>query len=84
MGRSKRLVYYLFRGVFINQINNSNTMNRKEEINAYLKELRLGDKLEWLFIKTGIKALVKFVYPNCGCDRRKEELNDLQIKIKRK
>jgi hypothetical protein len=59
-------------------------MNRKQELNAYLKELRLGDKLEWIFRKTGIKALVKFIYPDCGCDVRQEKLNDFQIKIKRK
>ena len=45
-------------------------------------ELKLGDKLEWLFRKTGIKWVVKKINPNCNCDKRQDKLN--QILIKRK
>jgi len=55
---------------------------RKDEIREYHAELKLGDKLEWLFRKTGIKAIVKWINPNCKCDARQESLN--RIKIKRK
>lgn len=48
----------------------------------YLQEMKLGDKLEWLFIKTGIKWLVKKIYPNCKCEQRKNYLNEIQIKRK--
>ena len=46
------------------------------------KELKLGNKLEWLFKVTGIQWLVKKINPNCNCESRKEYLN--QITIKRK
>jgi len=46
--------------------------------------MKLGDKLEWLFKVTGIKWIVKKINPNCKCDSRKEKLNKLEIKIKRK
>lgn len=46
------------------------------------KELKLGNKLEWLFKWTGIQWLVKKINPNCNCESRKEYLN--QITIKRK
>jgi|TARA_B100001093_G_C26130914_1_gene719092 hypothetical protein len=47
--------------------------------------MKLGDKLEWLFKKTGIKWLVEKIvidllgYESCGCDKRKEKLNQLNI-----
>ena len=34
----------------------------------------LGDTIEWITTKTGIK---KIVPKNCGCDKRKEKLNKL-------
>lgn len=59
-----------------------------KELKAHHKEIRikLGDSLAFIFRITGIKALVKWIYPNCGCDRRQKKLNDFQIvyKIKRK
>jgi hypothetical protein len=47
--------------------------------------MKLGDKLEWLFKKTGIKWLVEKIvidllgYKDCGCDKRKDKLNQLNI-----
>jgi hypothetical protein len=55
----------------------------KKEIREYLKETRLGDRLEFIFKWTGIKWLVKQLYPNCNCDNRKDILNG-EYKIKRK
>jgi hypothetical protein len=58
---------------------------KREEFNDYMSELKLGDKLEWLFRVTGIKRIVKWINPNCNCDERKEKLNKFtEIKIKRK
>jgi len=66
--------------------------NLNEELKEYRRELKehhkkirikLGDALAFVFKVTGIKALVKWIYPNCGCDRRQEKLN-FEIKIKRK
>jgi hypothetical protein len=38
----------------------------------------LGDSLEWFTETTGIKAAVKFLAgEDCGCDKRKEKLNEL-------
>lgn len=61
-------------------------MTQKENYIMYLQEIRLGDKLEWLFRKTGVKWLVHKIHPNCGCDMRKNWLNGeaKEIKIKRK
>lgn len=53
-----------------------------QEFLDYWKELRWGDRLEWIFIKTGIKWIVKKINPNCNCERRKEYLNNIQIKRK--
>ena len=44
-------------------------------------QLRIGDALEWFFRKTGIKAIVKFINPNCNCDNRQQAFN---FKINRK
>ena len=57
---------------------------RKEEIREYHAELKLGDKLEWLFRKTGIKWLVKLINPNCKCLERQKALNDIEFRINRK
>ena len=46
--------------------------------------MRLGDKLEWLFKVTGIQWLVKKIYPNCNCDKRRDKMNEFEFKIKRK
>jgi hypothetical protein len=46
--------------------------------------MKLGDLLEYIFLKTGIKAFVKWVYPNCKCDERQQKLNEFEFKIKRK
>ncbi len=55
----------------------------KQEFKEYLQEIRLGDKLEYLFKITGIKWMVKKINPDCNCDIRKAFLNG-EIKIKRK
>jgi hypothetical protein len=57
-------------------------MTRKEEIKEYHESLKLGDKLEWLFKWTGIKWIVKKIYPNCNCERRKNKLNEFNFKRK--
>ena len=44
--------------------------------------MRLGDKLEWLFKVTGIQWLVKKIYPNCNCDKRRDKLNEFKINRK--
>ena len=44
--------------------------------------MKLGDKLEWLFKITGIARIVKYFYPDCGCDKRKEMLNNYSFKRK--
>lgn len=56
--------------------------SKSEQIKDYHKELRLGDKLEWLFRKTGIKAIVKWINPNCNCDKRQDKLNTFNFKRK--
>jgi len=60
--------------------------SKKDQIEEYHQNLKLGwgDKLEWFFRKTGIKAIVKWINPNCNCDIRQKKLNDFEIKIKRK
>ena len=57
-------------------------MTRKEEIKEYHESLKLGDKLEWLFKYTGIKWIVKKIYPNCKCESRKNKLNEFNFKRK--
>lgn len=37
--------------------------------------MRLGDFVEFVAKWTGIKAFVKRFIPDCGCERRKEKLN---------
>ena len=41
--------------------------------------MKLGNLLERIFILTGIKSVVKFIFKDkdCGCDRRKDKLNNL-------
>jgi|TARA_R110002126_G_scaffold51345_2_gene140476 hypothetical protein len=47
--------------------------------------MNLGDILETIFKKTGIKWLVEKIvidilgYKSCGCERRKKVLNDIRI-----
>jgi hypothetical protein len=62
----------------------------RKELEEYKRELiehhkyiyfKLGDYLEFLFRKTGIKWLVKKINPNCKCDQRQKALN---FKIKRR
>lgn len=55
---------------------------KRQELNEYFAELKLGDKLEWLFRVTGIKKIVKWIYPNCKCDDRQEMLNNITFKRK--
>lgn len=62
----------------------------RKQLEDYKQELRdqhtfiyfkLGDYLEYLFRVTGVKWLVKKIYPNCNCDKRQKALN---FKIKRR
>lgn len=57
-------------------------MTRKQEIKEYHESLKLGDKLECLFKYTGIKWIVKKIYPNCNCESRKDKLNEFNFKRK--
>ena len=47
--------------------------------------MKLGDYLEWIFRKTGVKWLVNKImidllgYESCGCDKRQQKLNDIHI-----
>jgi len=36
-----------------------------------------GDVVEWVMEKSGIKYLVKRVYGQCDCQKRKNKLNEL-------
>lgn len=56
----------------------------KKEFLEYWRELKWGDRLELIFRITGIKWIVKKINPNCNCDIRQQQLNDFEIKIKRK
>ena len=56
----------------------------KDEAQELVNEIKedvaegLGDTLEKVFEKTGIKKLVKFIAgEDCGCDERKKKLNEL-------
>jgi len=51
----------------------------RQEFKEYWKELGWGDRLEFIFTKTGIKWLVKKINPNCNCDKRKEKMNDFKF-----
>lgn len=48
-------------------------------------KLRLGDRLEWLFRKTGVKWLVNLIvidllgYESCGCEERQAKMNEIEI-----
>jgi len=50
--------------------------------------MKLGDKLEVLFRYTGVKWLTHLImidwlgYESCGCEDRKQALNNIQIKRK--
>ena len=55
---------------------------KKQEVNEYLNELKLGDKLEWLFRVTGIKKIVKLINPNCKCEERQDMLNNIKFNRK--
>lgn len=52
--------------------------------------MKLGDYLEWIFRKTGIKWLVNKItidllgYESCGCDKRQQKLNDIHIEWEEK
>ena len=40
-----------------------------------MKSKGLGDTIEKITTKTGIKGLVGKITDDCGCDKRKEKLN---------
>lgn len=44
---------------------------------VYGKSKGLGDTIEKITVKTGIKKVVKTISKDCGCDKRKERLNNL-------
>ena len=41
--------------------------------------MRLGDLIELITRYTGIKWLWKKIHPNCNCDKRQEDLNDIEL-----
>lgn len=44
--------------------------------------MKLGDLVYYITKYTGIRYVWKKIYPNCECDRRREEWNDIKIDIK--
>ena len=65
-----------------NGLSNSKRNKMKQEFKEYWPELGWGDRLEWLFTKTGIKWIVKKINPNCNCDKRRDKLNEFKINRK--
>ena len=54
-------------------------------IKLILQKIRIGDKLEYIFRKTGIKFIAKKIDSNCNCDLRQAWLNgESKLIIKRK
>ena len=45
------------------------------------KKMKLGD-LVYYFTKYGIRYIWKKIYPNCGCDQRREEWNKITFTSK--
>ena len=44
--------------------------------------MKLGDLIEKFTTYTGIRWLVKLIFgDDCGCDKRKEKLNDIDIEL---
>lgn len=41
--------------------------------------MKLGTILETIFKYTGIKAIVKWIYPNCNCENRKNKLDNFKF-----
>ena len=42
--------------------------------------MKLGDLIERITYYTGIKYIVKKMWKNeCGCDKRQEQLNDIEL-----
>lgn len=42
--------------------------------------MKLGDLIEKFTTYTGIRWLVKLIFgSDCGCDKRKEKLNDIDL-----
>lgn len=39
----------------------------------------LGDLVFYFTKYTGIRYIYKKIYPDCGCDRRREEWNSIKI-----
>jgi hypothetical protein len=44
--------------------------------------MKLGNILETIFTYTGIRWIVKKLYPDCKCDKRKDKLNNFKFKRK--
>ena len=42
-----------------------------------IKSKGFGDTVEKFTTATGIKAVVKAIAPDCGCEERKEKLNKM-------
>jgi hypothetical protein len=40
----------------------------------------LGDLVEKVTVATGIKRVVGIIAPDCGCSKRKQEMNRIRIK----
>ena len=42
--------------------------------------MKLGDLIERITYYTGIKLIVKKIFgEDCGCDKRQEQLNDIEL-----
>jgi PHD/YefM family antitoxin component YafN of YafNO toxin-antitoxin module len=71
-----------------NEVTQANLQSKHEANPTIETTIGAGDVVEKITTVTGIKAIVKAFTPegeDCGCDKRKEKLNELvQIKNKKK
>ena len=81
---AKEFVDGQLQGIKIPEVVNEVVEIVKDEARELVNDIKedvakgLGDTLEKVFEKTGIKKLVKFIAgEDCGCDERKKKLNEL-------
>jgi hypothetical protein len=41
--------------------------------------MKLGDLIYYITYYTGIRWLWKKINPNCGCDKRREKMNNINL-----
>ena len=78
--RKRRTKEEIEKGITLEQINSQEELKQKHKENT---PKGLGDKIEEITEKTGIKKLVKWVAgDDCGCDERKENFNKIDTRLK--